>query len=277
MITIVVIFIILFIIAAVQGNTEDLASMGKIVLGIALFIIFGLIFTQPILLCAVLVLGGIILLIYFFAKKTENNQGTNSSSTTTKNSNVNTTQNNDGQQKITSTQQKQIQRTEFQKALDRNTKTPAQVQNETTTKEKGEALQKLQAKYAEIKSQLMSLAKSGQYANTQQGRLVTIDYFTGLNSYIAVKYNPDYKPTPTITNMHPLPQKSRTFYPTNKTVYDLYISEIKKLAHDDGITIEVIFKDELKKTLHPLPPCTITRFDLWERYFHLYFRCTIAY
>ncbi len=312
MIEIVVILIITAIIAAIQGDTSGLGSMGKWALYIGVGIGVALIVVEPILFVLVLVVGGVVLFAYWGNKQSN----TNSTTDNTKQESANTSKELDNikpnnislktdgspiEQYIAQNNQKNVAKAKetnptqansrtnlenthlksaspFQQELSKNAKTPEQAHNEQLEREKTTILQQVQYDYECIKNQVRGEVETGQYTQQQSLRTITVFYLAYyLRRYMSYKRNPDVKPTPTFREMNPMRRMSYTFYASNKPIYDFYLREIKNLARRDNINIQVVLMDTFKRKSYGALPCTVIDIGVVPVSYSLYLKCTVSF
>ena len=284
----IILFFAIVFIAACKGDMSGLVLIGKIALGIGLFIIIGLIITQPVILYAVLIIGGIALAIYLLTKKVGNNShNINLQNTSTEKSDTKTIQGNPVNtsksieiKQIAPPQQNQIQKTEFQKELANNTKTKQEIRNEKTAKEKEFIVETVSKEFAEIKKMLLDKARTGQYDTTRETRKITIDYqlplFRRYIDYIEIP-NDTLKSSYVPNGIH----TSTTVMCNigNQELYDFYLLKLKELTDKECIQIRPIVKvSDMRKIAGKYNiPCRLTNGVLSRNDFKPILECSITY
>lgn len=230
----VIIFIILFaLFACLNGDSSGVEAIAKVIGGVALFIVAGSIIVfmmdYPAIIIGIIVIAIVVAIIYNLTKQ-NNSKFTNYHKEVKEDYNI---YNN------TYYEEKTESLSDFQKELQQSTKTPQQASDEKWVKEQSEIIKIVQSNYETIKSKLMNKAKNGEYTCLSNCKSVNLmyesDYLSRcLNAKSEMIYEKQF------LSSHEIIKRKFTVYLNNKKGYDFYIKEIKKLANNDNINIDII-------------------------------------
>lgn len=226
----IIIFVILFaLFAFISGDPSGIEAIIKIVGFVFLFIVLGSIavfmMDNPIVLVGIIAFVIIVVLIH--------NSTKSNSSNIHQVSKKNNIDYNKKQNEMT------IPTSDFQRELQQNTNSMEQAINNKWLKEQKEIIKTVQLNYKAIKNKLLEKAKNGEYSLLDNCKYINIMYESDyLTRCIGLKSEMLYEKQ--LFSTIETTRKKFTAYLSNKRGYDFYLSEIKKLAQDDNINIDVI-------------------------------------
>lgn len=277
MTTLIILLLIMIVIGTCKNDYSLIIGLGKIILYGA--VIFGILFIGALAIevpaLSVLFIGGVIIfLVYTFGNNKKESLINN-----TDDSNNSTIKQEENDIKIESSQV--IDKSEFQKELEANTKTHQQVEDEKWLKEKDYIKQTAEKDYNYIKNGLLEKAKNAEYITINQNKQIIYKYKCSF-LLSCVHREHFYNPTG---------RRGTSSYRSNKKVsysinkinqYDFYLSTIKELALKDNISINPFFVE-----LDPVVYQKENRINLPYTYAHewrttsheikAYLKCTIQY
>lgn len=226
----IIIFIILFaLFAFLNGDSSGIEAIAKIVGFLLLFIIVGSIavfmMDNPIVLIGVVAFIIIVVLIHNSIRS----NGSNKHQVSKKN-NIDYNKKRNEMAMPTS---------DFQRELQKNTNSMEKAINNKWLKEQKEIIETVQWNYKDIKNKILEKAKNGEYSLLDNCKYINIMYESDyLTRCIGLKSEMLYEKQ--LFSTIGTTRRKFTAYLSNKRGYDFYLSEIKKIAQDDNINIDVI-------------------------------------
>jgi len=216
----------LVFIALCNGDASGFEAIGKIILGIALFIGVGCIIVYAPWLILVAIVG----IAFWIIISSKGNKGDNCNNTNYSSSNNYNSYQHQSEENKKPFIDNSIQ-TDFQRQLQENTKTPQQVEDENWLKEKEQITNEANRNYEFIKKQLLDKAKSGQYSIVENHKYISINFYC---DYILKCVDRHYYYRPT----------EKVCYNINKIKqYNLYLNTITKFALEDNIKVIPFFAE----------------------------------
>lgn len=162
----------------------------------------------------------------------------------------------------------------FRDVLNQNTKTPSQIQSENELEESERIKSLAKTTYEHIKEQILKKATNGEYSQTNKNRLITIDYSGYETAGFVTQSQISTFINKTFFNPRGEYATFQCYNIVNQNSYNLFISEIRKLADIDEIKITPILTDPRnKKSMIIEIPCQMRGYDNYI--FGL--RCSIVY
>lgn len=264
----IVLLIILSLLALSNGDSSGVLMIAKFIGYVAIFCLVGYCILNPVLL--IIVIGILILALIALFYSDSKNSSRASKQDTNACHYANTTTNTP-----VTIENKEL--TDFQAELQKNTKTPLQAHEERRAREKEQITKNVKTEYEDIKRNLLEKAQKGQYTQDAYGKRIVIDYASGIQKYVSNKRDPASETTVVNGKRIYSGNHKYTFSASDIVLYDFYISEIRKFAKTDGITISLVLIDRLTHKEYFSLPVSIRYPGMMSYNVEVFLRCSITY